>query len=58
MNRWLRLPKAPMTKLGEKIFDLMLTLSPIAQWPPEMLDEKRKTYGYIGTRRLQLEDRR
>lgn len=36
----------------EKIIDLILTLPPIAQWPPEMFDKWRKTCDYIlGLRR-------
>jgi len=36
----------------ERIIDLMLTLPPIKQWPPEMFDEWRKTCDYIlGLRR-------
>ena len=41
----------------EKIIDLMLTIPPIAQWPPEMLAEWRKTYDYIRGLRRQLEQR-
>lgn len=41
----------------EKILDLMLTLSPVADWPREMLDEWRTTYGYIRSLRRQHEQR-
>jgi hypothetical protein len=36
----------------EKIIDLIQTLPPITQWPPEIFDEWRKTHDYIrGLRR-------
>jgi hypothetical protein len=41
----------------EKLFDLMLTVPPIAQWPPEMLEEWRKTYDYVRGLRRQFERR-
>lgn len=41
----------------ERIHDLNLMLPPIAQWPPEILDEWREIYDDIRGYRLSLERR-
>jgi len=44
-------------RLRERILDLMLTLPPVSQWPPEMLEEWRKTSEYVRSLRRELERR-
>jgi hypothetical protein len=41
----------------ERIIDLMLTLPPSREWPPEALDQFRATYEYIRGLRRDLEQR-
>jgi hypothetical protein len=41
----------------ERIIGLLLTLPPIAEWPPEALDQWRATYDYIRSIRRDLEQR-
>lgn len=41
----------------ERILGLMLTLPPIAEWPPEALEQWRATYDYIRSLRRDLERR-
>jgi hypothetical protein len=41
----------------ERIIDLMLTLPPSREWPPEALDQFRATYEYIRALRRDLEQR-
>jgi len=47
--------RTPDKARRDKIVDLVLTLPPIAQWPPEMLDEWRKTSDYIRSLRREHE---
>jgi len=44
-------------RMRERIADLMLTLPPVAQWPPEMLEEWRQTYEYVRGLRREMERR-
>jgi hypothetical protein len=39
----------------DQVVDLMLTLPPIAQWPPEVFDECRKMLEYVRRLRRELE---
>lgn len=41
----------------ERIIDLMLTLPPSREWPPEALDQLRATYEYIRGLSRDLEQR-
>jgi hypothetical protein len=39
----------------ERILGLMMTVPPIAEWPPEALDQCRATYEYVRSLRRDLE---
>jgi hypothetical protein len=41
----------------ERIIDMMLTLPPITEWPPEALEKWRDTYEYVRSLRRDLEQR-
>lgn len=41
----------------ERILDLMVTVPPVVEWPPEAIDQWRDTFHYVRSLRRDLEER-
>lgn len=49
--------KTPDDERRERILDLMMTAPPVAEWPPDAVDQWRDAYQYIRSLRRDLERR-